>query len=160
VVSDLQAGLRLELHLSTGDRDRDPGDLSFLVHEQVGQLADATPSHVHVLADELGQGAASGTVEAELAVEQDERRGNGEVVVTYLAGREGQEAVRAVAAGNLEPDEAREGTVKQDIRGDPEAHVPDDDRPTDERSGPVQRPHPAVGMPDRRRRQTPELESE
>ena len=95
------------------------------------------------LAAQRGERAAAGAVEVELPVEEHERRLDGEPVLEDLAGGKRQEAVRVVAAADVEPDQPAEGAVEQRVDRDAEPHVPmTTGRPTSE---PVRRraPHPA-----------------
>jgi hypothetical protein len=100
-----------------------------------------------VLAAQVGEDVPPGAIEAELTVEEDERRLDGEAVALSLKGRKGKEAVHAVAAPDLEPEQPGEGPVEERVHGGAETHVPDDNGPANERAGPVKRLHSAEGMP-------------
>lgn len=154
MVPDHQAWARLELAHAFGSGDADRPDAPFSVDEHVRERADQIPGERYVLAAESGEDAAAPAVEAQLAVEEDERRLEDEAVVSDLGRREGQEAVRSVAAPDLEPDQAGERTIEQRFDGNADAHAPHDDGPADERAGPVKRTHPAVDMPEPDSRQT------
>jgi hypothetical protein len=154
VVPDHQSRARLELDDARG-RGRDyPSDASVVIDEQVGQRAGLPPFDVDALSAEVQEGVAPGAIEAELTVEEDERRLDGQAVAQDIAGRERQEAVHAVATPDLEPQQMRKRPIEQGIHGGAKSDILDDDGPTKERAGPVDRLHSAEGMPRARPRQT------
>ena len=107
------------------------------------ERADPIPAQAHLLALEVGEGTASGAVEVELTVEDDEGGGDRDPLAAKLARGEGEKAVRSVPAAHVETDEAGGRVVEEHVHGDAEAFVPERDGPTDELTGPVKRPHSA-----------------
>ena len=154
MVPDDQPRARLELDNARRCRDDDTLDTAVLVHEQVGERADLPRIEADAPAPQVGEGAATGAIEAKLPLEKNERRLDGEAVPLHLAGREGQKAVRAVSEADFEPEKPAERLVEHCIHGGAETHGSDDDGTADERARPVERPHSAEEMPHRPRRQT------
>jgi hypothetical protein len=141
VVPDDQPRARLELDDAPRRGDDDSPDTALLIDDQVRKRADRILVEADVLAPQVGEGVAPGAVEAELTVEEDEWRLDGEAIALRLTGREGQEAMHAVAAPDFEPKKPGERPVEERVHGGAETHVTDDNGPANERAGPVKRRH-------------------
>jgi hypothetical protein len=141
VIPDDQPRARLELDDAPWRGDDESPDAAFLIDDQVDKRADHLLVEADVLAAQVGEGVAPGAIEAELTIEEDEWRLDGEAVALRLAGRKGEEAVHAVAAPDFEPEKAGEPPVEERVHGGPETHVADDNGPANERAGPVKRRH-------------------